>query len=609
MSGFGNLPQSASFSGFGSSNTNNNNNNNPPFGASPAHNQNAAFPPQPFGNVAATPQQQPMHAPFGAVTQTPMAQQTMGFGLPQQQVAPQTSFGGFGGQQQQQQPTMTFGKSPNVAVPPAPASNSFGGGGNTSFGSNTAGPFGGVSAPSPTASGPFGAPPAAAPSVGPFGSPPTIAPAATSGPFGGTSGAGAAGPFATAGPFSNNAASSTGPSLTFGVPKTMTGTPPAASAPASNRGPFGGRPNTSSGPFAPQPSSSGYAAQQQPFGDPGSLDTGMASGTTSGTSNPFGRKKKTPRPKPAITPFGPPAAAASNDASDDGMDDADASAEKALAEMKAKIAAKREKMRKLEERKKKAKSDDEDNNDDDDRKQAATTNPFAARASSSRSRRTPSPVPPTRSQLPRDLQNAPPPSTTSSSYPVPSTDRENLEDAVALVGLCQHMCPDEEMMRREAESDIQLLERPETTSIHPPDWTLRDTMIKRFRRSAADFKLDVPEWVRPPDVLERVCGYLEEWIMVCKILLLIVADWKCHTFSCSILDFPRIAIARGPILASKIQHPCLSTYTSLSGIEHVWYARTLFCKTTLVALGACAMLGPSDVTNVLLAGIVCASTN
>jgi SAC3/GANP family len=43
---------------------------------------------------------------------------------------------------------------------------------------------------------------------------------------------------------------------------------------------------------------------------------------------------------------------------------------------------------------------------------------------------------------------------------------------------------------------------------------LRDTMVKRFRRSAADYKLDVPEWIRPPDVLERVCGYLEEWVMV-----------------------------------------------------------------------------------------------
>jgi hypothetical protein len=38
--------------------------------------------------------------------------------------------------------------------------------------------------------------------------------------------------------------------------------------------------------------------------------------------------------------------------------------------------------------------------------------------------------------------------------------------------------------------------------------------VKRFRRSAADFKLDIPELVRPPDVLERVCGYLEEWVMV-----------------------------------------------------------------------------------------------
>ena len=50
--------------------------------------------------------------------------------------------------------------------------------------------------------------------------------------------------------------------------------------------------------------------------------------------------------------------------------------------------------------------------------------------------------------------------------------------------------------------------------LHPKEWTLRDTSVKRFRRSAADFKLDIPELVRPPDVLERVCGYLEEWVMV-----------------------------------------------------------------------------------------------
>jgi hypothetical protein len=75
------------------------------------------------------------------------------------------------------------------------------------------------------------------------------------------------------------------------------------------------------------------------------------------------------------------------------------------------------------------------------------------------------------------------------------------------------MCPDEELLRREREGDIQLLERPDV-QIHPSSWTLRDTMVKRFRRSAADYKLDVPEWIRPPDVLEIVCGYLEEWVMV-----------------------------------------------------------------------------------------------
>lgn len=76
------------------------------------------------------------------------------------------------------------------------------------------------------------------------------------------------------------------------------------------------------------------------------------------------------------------------------------------------------------------------------------------------------------------------------------------------------MCPDEELLRREREGDIQLLELVRPGELHPADWTLRNTAIKRFRRSAADYKLDVPEWVRPPDVLENVCGYLEEWVMV-----------------------------------------------------------------------------------------------
>lgn len=71
-------------------------------------------------------------------------------------------------------------------------------------------------------------------------------------------------------------------------------------------------------------------------------------------------------------------------------------------------------------------------------------------------------------------------------------------------------------MRRELEGDIQLLKKPMQGTLHPPTWTLRHTMVKkRCRQYFADYKLDVPDWVRPLDVSERVCGYLEEWVMVC----------------------------------------------------------------------------------------------
>jgi nuclear mRNA export protein SAC3 len=122
----------------------------------------------------------------------------------------------------------------------------------------------------------------------------------------------------------------------------------------------------------------------------------------------------------------------------------------------------------------------------------------------------------TRSQLPVGLDAAP-----VVKKPVISSAQEeklhtqlDLEDAVALVGICQHMCPDQELRQREQEGDIQLLETPQPGTIHPPDWNLRNTAVKRFRRSAADYKLDIPELVRPPDVLERTCSYLEEWVMV-----------------------------------------------------------------------------------------------
>jgi hypothetical protein len=119
--------------------------------------------------------------------------------------------------------------------------------------------------------------------------------------------------------------------------------------------------------------------------------------------------------------------------------------------------------------------------------------------------------------LPEDLRAKAEESTSNDeALRVSSRERDTLNNAVSLVGTCQYMCPDEELLRRERESDIQLLEIPRPVDLHPKDWTYRNTVVKRFRRSAADYKLDVPEWVRPPQVLERVCSYLEEWVMVRK---------------------------------------------------------------------------------------------
>ena len=120
----------------------------------------------------------------------------------------------------------------------------------------------------------------------------------------------------------------------------------------------------------------------------------------------------------------------------------------------------------------------------------------------------------TRAHLPSDLKAKAGQAVDYAALRSSGGDREVLDQAKSLVGTCPYMCPDEELLRREREGDIQLLELVRPGELHPQHWTLRDTAIKRFRRSAADYKLDVPEWVRPPDVLEKVCSYLEEWIMV-----------------------------------------------------------------------------------------------
>ena len=134
-------------------------------------------------------------------------------------------------------------------------------------------------------------------------------------------------------------------------------------------------------------------------------------------------------------------------------------------------------------------------------------------------------------QLPADLKSTQTTDYASLRVEKGRDDREDLETAVSLVGTCPHMCPDEELLRRQRENDLSLLELPHS-KLHPPHWTLRDTAVKRFRRSAADYKLDVPEWVRPPDVLERVCGFLEEWVMVCVVMI--------DTDSCAVVSLYKL---------------------------------------------------------------------
>jgi len=97
-------------------------------------------------------------------------------------------------------------------------------------------------------------------------------------------------------------------------------------------------------------------------------------------------------------------------------------------------------------------------------------------------------------------------------YESDASDVHDLTAATSLVGKCLTMCPVEEMIQRDKESDIKLLERPSST-VFPPHFTLKDTAIKRFRRSAAAYKLDIPELVRPPWVLERTISYIEEYVM------------------------------------------------------------------------------------------------
>lgn len=276
--------------------------------------------------------------------------------------------------------------------------------------------------------------------------------------------------------------------------------------------------NLSAPIFAPQGFTGGTMFGPSPFGKQTTQDDDMGDARTS--HSPVPGTSHSPVPEASMlspTPY---------NASDDDNENVATSKEAELARLKAKLAAKKKKLEEAKLRKSAS-----ENSPPPSPKQLRTSGKLGAISARSDS---PEPVATVnRSNSPKlaaagslaarnALRFAPKANATRSQLPddldttVVSTQNEydvvDLQNAKSLVGTCQYMCPDDELKRRENEGDIQLLETVHP-AIHPAGWTLRNTAVKRFRRSAADYKLDIPELVRPPDVLERVCAYLEEWVM------------------------------------------------------------------------------------------------
>lgn len=566
MAGFGNSGGGFGFGG--------NQNNAPPggfgggFGSAPTA-QPGSFGTAPFGSTPSSSLGGMAPAPpptaFGSSpnvatsftnASTPASGGSFGGGFAS---APSTGgFGGVGGFGSVATAPFNSGFGGSTAAPPV---SGFGGASpSTGFGNNYGGGFGPTPVSTPTTAAGFGAAPAA-PTSG-FG----VAPAAQS------SGFGIAAPSApsTTGFGSGNfgvapAVSGFGASSTFGAAQTSSGFGAApvssgfASAPTASGMSFGtssnvmaATPASSSGFGHATPQSSGWNTTSSASNPFGAASSGFNSGpsdsadgmmdTRNATQSGFGGG--THRDDGGNITFRPNNASLSP-VPEVGMGDATDGDERKQAEvkLKAKIEEKKRILAaKLEEKRKKqlekevekkrqsqastslnasappfAPSNISRSRDKKDEQSLAERNALRFGDQSNRTK--------TRDMLPSDMKakesigqtrRAPSPVVDTPSDQQKATAREDLQSAKALVGTCEYFCPDEELLRRERESDIQQLEIPLPGKLHPDDWTLRNTVVKRFRRSAADYKLDVPEWVRPPDVLEMVCGYLEEWVMVCE---------------------------------------------------------------------------------------------
>ncbi|CAI5742282.1 unnamed protein product [Hyaloperonospora brassicae] len=88
-------------------------------------------------------------------------------------------------------------------------------------------------------------------------------------------------------------------------------------------------------------------------------------------------------------------------------------------------------------------------------------------------------------------------------------NKAQLSAAANLDGLCTDMCS-----QVERELHIRVDELSVFEKCFPGQYgTERDTIIKRFQRSSADHKLDIPDEIRPPGVLRRTQLYIEQAIM------------------------------------------------------------------------------------------------
>ncbi|GMF34156.1 unnamed protein product [Phytophthora fragariaefolia] len=101
---------------------------------------------------------------------------------------------------------------------------------------------------------------------------------------------------------------------------------------------------------------------------------------------------------------------------------------------------------------------------------------------------------------------APMPTTVSSRD---ESSKAELSAAINLDGLCADMCSPAERELHIRVDELSVFEK----CFPDQPGTERDMIIKRFQRSSADHKLDIPEEIRPPGVLRRTQLYIEQAIM------------------------------------------------------------------------------------------------